>query len=775
MLFKTLQTVILLQVVLFSFGCDFLSSQTPDSNQSKRITLEVSQLSCLQDVSQDVFRFFEDTLSQQEFEQTFQCIDSSIQKFLSVTKPSKNGRYNYKELQHFLNRYLIETNKISDSFMFEIMKVKAFVLGGEAQHLTSDEIAKGRQYLVKVRSELTKVLGSMRKITFQEGIDLSHQSFDLTLILKDVVASLTSDAAFNGDYSTEDSIQFFKELSLFAGHSELFKNIESFSVLALNLKSLLIGSGNNTQNKSQWIKAVEWSAEVYSLCLQAVSLYHNFDGESVTVWIKTVTVFDQIMLTLKNSPQFIHHRKWHTFYLDRVVEELKKTKLLSSPITSEVWINSYKMAVIRFLDRDRGLQKNSKDLTFIDESHLNIFDGEWQMWKSNQTWILQQTSFLRSDLKKEAQKQLIRTSRLFLSNHWLDSIVNDRFYNLISYQDIQFSHSAVDQAVLSVSGLTLSNTINSLARFMLLGYGHGRSRNFWENTITKDDLLNWELDFSDLLKGLRIIDIRSEDRPSRFIQEANLFTLSGNGDHSIDGRELSELITVMIVSGRFITDQFFEQLLVDSTSRGCPGVGQDDTGKIKFLRSCVFDSFRRFFPRILAQLGGLNREWESLAKEDQFLFLERLLELGKLPDEQAWMTMEYVEYRSSIVFLYYLETLFSIYDLNQDGVLNYAEVLRSYPRFKNFIQERVYARFQGKVPDKAASFIRNWESLTEEVFLYAIYYGKEPSMAELGTFQVQKLIGLPEVNRLHMLGVFGYLKGAETQQLESLINSPKIE
>jgi hypothetical protein len=728
---------------------------------TKKITLDVSQLNCLQSVRDNIFNYLDDKSSISEIDQTFQCIELSINKFITVTKPSVNNKYSYKELQHFLNRYLLDNHKINDAFMMEIMKIKAFVLGGDVEYLSKEEISKGRSYLTKLKSEMETLLGSMRVITFQESFRNGSEKEKIPALIKKAVVRMTMETAFVGDYRIEDSISFFLELARFAGHDKLYSQIKEYTPLAIHLKNLFIGLGNNTQGKSQWLQSVQWAVDVFNIALKINWLYHNFNLESEVTWIEVTQVGDTLLNLLKQSPQFVHHRIWHTHHLDLAIEEIMKLGLVRSILPKEVWIKSYKMAVLRFLARDLSSEKTPSQVTFIEESHVKLFESEWDVWKSNQYWLLNLKSFDRATLKESAKRQIQLGEGSIGHQQWLKIFAEDKFYTLSSYRNVTFGSSLFYNPNLNVSGLSLMNTIHTLSRFMLQSYGDGGSVPLWNKKLRAVGLAKWEADFFDLLAGLRVIDPRVLDRPKRFIQEANLFTLSGNGDYEIDLTELSELITLMFVSGKFMTDQFFSELILGESLQKCPISGYDLIGKPKFSKKCVADAFYAFFPKILNQIEGLRLEWASLNSEEKLSFIQKLLSLGKVRDSQKENLMEYVEYRSSIVFLYYLESIFTIYDKDGSWSLSYQEVLEAYPRFKNFIQERVYAKFHGKFRDSISTFIRDWDALTQEVFLYIVYNGKEPSLSDLMTFQFRKIKGLELINRSHLLNVFSYLKSIE--------------
>jgi hypothetical protein len=407
--------------------------------------------------------------------------------------------------------------------------------------------------------------------------------------------------------------------------------------------------------------------------------------------------------------------------------------------------------------------KNPAELVHVDESHLNILSSEWQVWKMNQTWVLNQKTFLRSSIQESAQKQMGLIGNLNGQHEWFAKIAQGSFYSVNSYRNITFNGFRSDNSKVSISGLSLMNTINSISRFIIRSYADNSDHHFWNRKLTRSGLVHLENDFFELLMGLRIINIRVLDRPSRLIQEANFFTLSGNGDDRIELAELSELITLMWVSGKFITDQFHSELLRRSSLNQCSIKGYDIIGKPMFDMTCVEESFYLFFPKILAQIEGLRGEWVTLSANGKFDLVKKLLALGKNQDSKAADLIEYVEYRAAIVFVYYLESIFARYDQDGNGTLNYEEILSAYPRFKGFIQERIYNRFHGRLPDSVSNWIRDWNTLALEVFLYIVYIGKEPSLTELVSFQYQKITGLSPIDRIHMLNVFNYLKNNRTQ------------
>ena len=78
---------LLIGFLLTLSSCDFLVSDQ-DNKSDRKVQIELSQIHCLQDVNTNLNLWLKDELAPDKIGTTFDCIDQSIQTFLSATRPA---------------------------------------------------------------------------------------------------------------------------------------------------------------------------------------------------------------------------------------------------------------------------------------------------------------------------------------------------------------------------------------------------------------------------------------------------------------------------------------------------------------------------------------------------------------------------------------------------------------------------------------------------------------------------------------------------------------
>lgn len=738
---------------VFISGCDFIRSSTASDQRQKPLVFEVSELKCLESFSSDAQKFINDQLTAPEIESTFECLDMGIQKFQLLTEPSEQGKYSSEELRYFLNRYMLNKNQISRAFMSEIMKIKSFALGGDADTLSSAELDKSREYLQRLKKQALLLNGFMQGVTLQSPFDSEQSSTQGHLKVKQAVQDMLREIAYNGDYSIQDFLRFLTHAVTFAGHLKLTESLENHFDLILAAKNLMVGIGNNTQNRSQWLDAVEWGIDVYGSVLEIYRLKKTQSLEAPGYWNSFINLGDKFFEVLKSSPQFQHHRRWHTVYLDQVIDELMDLQILNITLTKSVIKEAYKMAIVRFINRDKSSNRFPDEVTYISEPQLSYITFEWQVWKDAQLWLLGATDLSTSSLSRKAgfdiaslntrildavdASEAFSLQRRLAFTDWLEIFSSKKHYDWDSYLSIHFKPGDSQN---SLSGLALYNGLRSMIRLAMLGYAdvNAEQPNPWLSEMSLSGLKRLEREFFSVASGLRIIDPRVPNRTQRFMQEANLFTKSGNGDEKMSAQELLDLSTLMLVGGRFVTHEFLDQLLTGrGKNLGCFVAGVDILDKAIFEKSCVLDRFVNYLPRVLDAMPGFHTEWQALDLNEKHKLADQLLYLGRVPGVDLHHS-EFVEYRTAFVVMYYLESIFNIYDTNENQLLELDELEKAAPRFRQFIKELLYLRFKNLLPVSWAMYFSDIDSVSDAVFVYIAFNGKEPGIFDLLFFERAK-------------------------------------
>ena len=124
--------------LLTMIGCgDFLRGHSHDPAP---LNVESQETLCLKEVPNRVAQYFNDQLSAAQLKESFTCLQKSLKTFARYTKGASPDLYTHREVQQFLNQYLMNESQISDDHMDELMKLKVLFVGGSHRSFTRIEI-----------------------------------------------------------------------------------------------------------------------------------------------------------------------------------------------------------------------------------------------------------------------------------------------------------------------------------------------------------------------------------------------------------------------------------------------------------------------------------------------------------------------------------------------------------------------------------------------------------------------------------------------------------
>jgi hypothetical protein len=327
-----------------------------------------------------------------------------------------------------------------------------------------------------------------------------------------------------------------------------------------------------------------------------------------------------------------------------------------------------------------------------------------------------------------------------LQHSWQD------FVNLISLKptvvySTDFKMATIynnDLVRTNLSGMNMLNLTKSIVRLVFRGYGDHLSPFVFENKMPESGLVHFEEDFRDFGRAIGFLDPRQVKPAERTFKEGNFFTYHGNGDGFLTSTEFYEHLNMLITGGSLVVGNIFD----DMQAQGCLTQDKDIFGKQIAVEDCFVKLFKKNIKVYLSHIPWMA-QYLSQLPDDQFMQAYHLLmSVGRLPTSQP-NRVEWVEIRTLTTVLQYVESIYSVYDLDRDQMLSAKEVRGATPRFATFI----------------SSISPLKSHMVEDIFLYLVYEGKKPTgLTSLLSFKVKSMTGLPKADRMNLFKVIGVLK-----------------
>lgn len=767
--------VFALSTLMLLTGCDqFLRSRSSDEvRESQKVTISTNEVKCLEDTAKNLEAFIADKGDPEVLDRTIGCVQKSLKTFTRLTRGSQPNAYLAKEVQYFFNTFLLKQNQISDSFLAEIMKIKVVAVGGTTEVVTNLELEQFSEFLGKLQAQLKTLQGSMRFTIFRANVSGSR-SETVTQNVADVRSKLSNLSDFilkntrltSSRYQWVDFVSFLHELHGFIGESQDLDELFKWLPFAESVKLLFLGKDAKLVSESGWHAAADWSVNTYAT---ALSFFYQIKDNPFTTpaqWNVLVSWLDDSIQAIESSPAMRDSKILEAKALDQVIDEVYKLNLFQTVLSPEMTKSVYRSALIHFIELPSG-RGDPLSIQGLTEAHLRILKQEYNVWKLSQKF-LNETYAQHADLKLvnlrwyaprfDIQRILADTPMLEreeLERSWQD------FQNLILSQPgvtydakskLRIAHGT-ESLSYPFTGANMMNGLRSFTRFVLRGYGDRRARFVFDNKIYRPRLINMEEDFRDFGRAIGLLDPRENNAASKTFDQGNFFTFHGDGDEVLTATETFEIFNMMVSGAR---SQLLE-LYQDLEKQKCLVADKDIFGKPFVIERCFFDFVKQTPMTYMDNLQGMRDYLGSLNNQQWAQKYHELLSLALAKNHRQGY-LESSEIRSINTIYHFIETLMVVYDTNQNQHLSEAEIVRALPRFGPFIQKMI-AKKPGWIDRNVGPYF------LEDILLFLVYEGHEPTGLELTAFKAKRTMGmLEETDRGNIITLLSVLN--------NLLNDP---
>jgi hypothetical protein len=744
-------------LVFFQLGCDrFLRQQESTEEKNKPVAIEFKEGRCLQDVPQQLSNFFNDL---GPFSTITICADQALKSFLDLTRGKDSSLYTQKELQDFFNQYLLKENKISDAFIKEIMKVKVLVAGGPAESATREELGRLSQFLKDLGPKGDDLQGFLKMISLKENpekVDIYRINELQKKMLSFSDFLLTHTRMTTAQYQINDLNSLLENFrSFMGGKSAEFEELFRWMPLINLVRELLVGDAARLQTQKDWVETKNWLINSYCVFLRFhyVMRFTTFDTSTEKNLL--IKFLDDLFLTIERSPTLKEKKIFEATKIDAVLDELVKRDLLKMTLPIEVIKESYRKAIVYFIE-SVATPADLSNFRGVTDSHIQSIKAEFNIWKASQVFI---NRFFLETSSPYSLQSLISFHKVIDSRDFPVVSVNDReeynraWWDFIGLFKRRFPlvhddsrrllvHKVAPETGLSFIGLSHVNFIRSFSRVVLRGYGTRSERAIFKRKMSEEDFVRLERDFHEFAVRTGLVDPEKTTSGKETFDQGKMLVFSANGDPWIDSSELTELFLTLYSGGRTILNNIYQDL----ENSNCLTQKVDVFGYRWADESCFLNRLRSqkeiFFPNLPEWL-----KYNKTLSESQFQeMLQVLLKVSRSTRTQKGL-LESGEIRTLAVILHFVEEIFVTYDRSGRGLLTESDVKRAYPRFRQLIEEEAQKR--GLLASLAS----------ESIYLYLVFNSVIPTASELITQWIDQATGsLGTVDRLKIYRLLGTMK-----------------
>ncbi len=776
--------LLLSALILGLAGCGWLHDRNPPAGP---LSLNMGRYSCMSEIGQKVTNYLNGKLNADEVKAFGGCIRTALNRFMIFTSDRRKGEYNPKDLQRFLNiHYLSSNQQMSDQFTQDIMDLKVVIVGGSRALITDSEITKMIDLVTLLQSEAIANLPYVQLYSHVNDKDFSvdRATLDQARIQLQQSARDIANLLQGNDqpYRLDSLERLIGDAQAFLNWKKLHPKSMSpqvFTQLVQAHRYVVTGTFSNEIEPADWPVLFDSITAVYSAIVNYKAIRHGpyTYGPNLDILIATVrNIFDLIGRTIDHLPNNVI-----TFdSTDRLLAALGAADYLNGLRVKSI-DDVYRYAVAKAL-RDPTTQSKGLVVTGLSRSQLGQLQNEFDLWADTQSYL--------SDRAKES---LGFSSKALLDPKTLKSFetkVNDFDLSpfIFNYadprgQEIQKiienippffkdgrqvvdngdNHKHIDRRAYimprgylsqygvkyGMTDLTYMNIIHSLARLLVRGFASddriAALNGDWTKTgVTESEMEMFYNTVHGLGQDLQFMYPKYGSGSKSFI-EGKLFTYAGDGidwpgDHKahrlFNFDQIMEYITELWSGGQ-VRNQIYNEMFVTCWQDGDKNEKIDvsklpkDVFNIPVIpRACFAKHFFDHHLDEFANLPGLQQAFSRLSLRDQNNVVYNLEDIARYPCNSSKKYIEFSEIATIATVLHYVETIFTVYDRDQNGVLDQYEIMNAFNRFHGYLARQVQVELQKKpiiiLGHKFDPLNLSTDTL-ESIFAFLIQYQRSPT------------------------------------------------
>lgn len=758
MCFNYLRIVLLVGTLSFSLlGCsDFLKGKKPEAEVME---FADTRFVCLKSVPDQIKKLSVGESQEEDIRQGFDCVAEALRYFNKRTFGALEGAYTTEEMRNFFGKYFLKENNVSPEFAAELMKIKKALLGGSVTSISKEEINQLIVLLGFLRDEFIELSPYMKVYLLQvpeKKADWNQVSLATEQLRRSLQRLLDKVQIAHSDYGFEDAKNALAGFADFVKGPQAFAPYERYSawVPAIEaIKNVLMGKRAHFMDLYQWKDSLDTVLDLYELSLRYHYSISEWKFDDALKLRQATQFFDQALKLLLNSHQMRTTGFVPVEDLDYLIDQL--SSLVDLRISNKTLKISYRSLLVRILNPEPG--GDVRALMGLQKKHLLTLQREFNIFRLQQSFIdyLTLTTADRGVTSAEVYQAYLRFNKNAVIENGLSHDPMEQKALHAAWQDlggllrgavplilnkenrfvIASNHHMLKQHWIA---LTRANFMRSLSRFLILGYGDNTQGLLSQASLSKAGLILWYDDFHEIGIELKAFDPRSANSGARSFLEANFFTFSGNGDDKMDQAETFEFVSTLFSAGLGISEDVRRHM----TAARCEVPQLDVFGYAYLNESCFKKQVRQHIGLYFNNLPGLVNYVHSLPEAQWNVFFDYLI-TASLVENQKRGYIETANIRSMVMILHYIEAVMLLHDRDRSQGLSLDEVYSAAPRFMSFF----------KTVSKAKH-----ETILKEGFAYLIFKGSLPSATDLAGFQLSKIWGLEEAQRVEIARLFGNLK-----------------
>ncbi|MBC7691476.1 MAG: hypothetical protein H7222_06880 [Methylotenera sp.] len=666
-----------------------------------------ADLNCLSTSNVVVQDYVEGRGTEEQVNSLAHCATRSLQIFGELTRGSQRGTYSAAELRTFLQRYFLGNLNLTKSFFAEAMLIKRTVLGGNEKELTLKDLDHTIEIIEIFRVQALKLRRHMPINTARLASSSPGEIDAVCDALMDVAQTLgVMIEATNSPYTLNQLDRMLGEVGTLFPQAETPSLLREKLALAGTIKALVLSTSSEEIAPYDWPLIFTEAVKLYRVYLH----YRHLDV-TYTSWSYGAGRM-QLMRVVYGAKDLLsdsvsRHGGLITFdEIDNVLDLVSFAPLGLNKETFKGFLRPLVRHALGAIDRT---DYDSKDVNGISVALLDRMLGFFYQWSEGQRYLEGVYAILdrghrNPDPRGYGPDELNSISieaaladtggvtrvGLEMANDLREVIEKNQPLFRGEGKEITFS-GPNEERQLSRHNLSEVNWMRQAARVLISGYAKSPQKRRDYGGITFPEFKIFAADIWNVAVDIKLVDPKNDQNveAERRFREANLFTPSANGDEMISLDEGSQLLAFLISAKRLAVRMHEFAASHCQTAEELDYFGQariepDCYRRIMFNRipgKSNYEEIWKFMPGMADFFFKLSNE--KAVQDFDFNLEEAARRKGYSRDRY----MESPDSEGFALIYHYVEAIFSRFDADFEGSIDYPESGEAFPRFKRTLTE----------------------------------------------------------------------------------------
>lgn len=252
---------------------------------------QVQSAQCLKGSITELNLFFAGDATNDQVTNSIQCLQNVFLAFKDNIRGQNKDSFTPAEIAHFIEtNFLDDGTQFSENFLFELMKLKVALFGGDSVIIKKDEIDLVVNFMARIKPDLVRINSDMKIITMKwdaslqpaDAVEKEEKFQKAKLNLFKLINRLSVEFAFQErKYEIDDLMNFVVETAKFAdADPTTIDKINKAKPFFKKFKYYLIGGDSSLQGQD-WIRLGMTIHEAYFQTLRVEYFLKNLTDKQV--------------------------------------------------------------------------------------------------------------------------------------------------------------------------------------------------------------------------------------------------------------------------------------------------------------------------------------------------------------------------------------------------------------------------------------------------------------------------------------------------------------